>query len=119
MSDSRSSFLTASAPQLTRGTRWLRFCPALAGAAVADCGLDGCGGDALHAMNSLRILSTADPSEVVGANKRDAQDEGVRRTIQQNDWPPAGYIKLYFANRQLLVYKNKMLLGIESPPSFR
>jgi len=67
--------------------------------------------DAVCALSALRILSTADPTKVVEILRDGSKAAIIRTNVCDGDWPPRGYIKLYFENRDLLAGKYRAIFG--------
>jgi hypothetical protein len=71
--------------------------------------------DAVCAFNSLRILTTADSNAVFAMVKNHSADDVIRNNVRLEDWPPSGFIAMYFANRHILERKSRSMEGIGWP----
>ena len=70
-------------------------------------------------LSALNILATADSTQVIGRLRdgtnglmKDVFDVSTRNDVRDDDWPPQGYIDLYFKNRDLLENKCERSLGV-------
>jgi hypothetical protein len=69
------------------------------------------------ALSSLWILTTVDSGNVVKRVRNgafasvDTFSPTVRGAVQEADWPPRGFVDLYFKNHGLLEEKSRAILG--------
>jgi hypothetical protein len=73
---------------------------------------------AVCALSSFRMLTTADPVRVIKNLREDIHGltkevftAGIRNSVKDADWPPRGYVDLYFKNHGLLERKCRALFG--------
>jgi hypothetical protein len=66
--------------------------------------------DAVCALRALRILTTVDSAKVINILREESKPDFIRNVVRDDDWPPRGFIDLYFKNRDLL--EKKLFGGI-------
>lgn len=68
--------------------------------------LENWGSDGYSAMGALRILSTADRDQVIdGLRVLPKIDPMVRQNVSEDDWPPRGFLQLWFKHRSVIAPK--------------
>jgi hypothetical protein len=60
------------------------------------------GTDYVCALSALRVLSIADPGNVISNLREGGEADVIRTSVRDDDWPPRGFINLYLKNSDLL-----------------
>lgn len=76
------------------------------------------GSQAIAALSALKLMMTADPALVTGGLREDRHgivnkvfDDTTRAQVKDDDWPPSGYVDLFFRNHSLIERKCRALFG--------